>query len=274
MNNPSGVSLFDLLSAFALPLVVQRLLLVLFYFVVAWVLVRLTPHFVRPLIRSRAHFSRRASWNERRVKTITGLVVDLMRAFIILLAIVFSLSLYVDSTGLLTFLGLFSAAFGLGARPLVSDYISGMIFLFEDQYTVGEKVEIFGIEGTVEDINLRTTHLRAPSGELFIVPNGEVRNVRNFARGTFSLGTVQVDVKSSRLEEVSAVLNRVAEAAAVAIPELISPPEIISADGVMGAQTRFTLFAKTEYGKGAVVRRRLLQMIHEALAEAGVEVGS
>lgn len=149
MNNPSGISLLNLFSAFALPPVVQRLLLVLFYFVVAWVLVYLTAHF----------------------------------------------------------------------------------------------------------------------------PNGEMRNVRNIARGTFRLGTVQVDVKSSRMEEVSAVQNRVAAAAPVAIPELISPPEIISADGEMGAQTRFTLFAKAEYGKGAVVRRRLLQMIHEALAEAGVEVG-
>lgn len=274
MNNAPDLSVSDLVSTFALPLVIQNLLLVLLYVILAWVLVRLTPHFVRPLIYSRVRFSRRPTWSERRVKTITGLVVDLVRAFIILLAVVFCLSLYVDSTGLFTFLGLFSAAFGLGARPLVSDYISGMIFLFEDQYTVGEKVEIFGVEGTVEDINLRTTHLRAPSGELFIIPNGEIRNVRNFARGTFSLGTVQVDVKSSRLEEVTAVLNRVAEAAAVAIPELISPPEIISADGILGAQTRFTLFAKTEYGKGAIVRRRLLQMIHEALAEAGVEVGN
>ncbi|MBI3959436.1 MAG: mechanosensitive ion channel [Chloroflexi bacterium] len=273
MNNPSGSPVFDLFAAFALPLFVQRLLLVLFYFVVAWALVRLTPYFVRPLVRSRSHFMRRAAWNERRVTTLTGLMVDLVRVFVVLLAIIFSLSLYVDSTGLFTFLGLFSAALGLSARPLVSDYFSGMIFLFEDLYTIGEKVEIFGVEGTVEDINLRTTHMRAPSGELFVVPNSEIRHVRNFARGTFSLGTVQVDVKSSRLDEVSAVLNQVAVAAAATIPELIAPPEIISADGVMGAQTRFTLFAKTEYGKGPVVRRKLLQMIHDALTEAGVEVG-
>jgi len=273
MSNSSGISIFDLFAAFALPVFFQRLLLVLFYFVVAWALSRSVPHFVHPLVRSRVHFSRRATWNDRRTITITGLLIDLVRVFIVVLALIFSLSLYVDSTGLFTFLGLFSAALGLGARPLVSDYISGIIFLFEDLYTIGEKVEIFGVEGTVEDINLRTTHMRSPSGELFVIPNGEIRNVRNFARGTFSLGTVQVDVKSSRLEEVTAVLNRVAESAVAVIPELIAPPEIISADGVIGAQTRFTLFAKAEYGKGAVVRRRLLQMIHEALATAGMEVG-
>jgi len=274
MSNSSGIPLFDLFTAFILPLTVQRLLLVAVYSFIAWLLLRMTPFFVRPLVYSRARFSRRIAWNDRRIETITGLVVDLVRAFIVLVALVFSLSLYVDSTGLFTFLGLFSAAFGLGARPLVSDYISGMIFLFEDLYTIGEKVEIFGVEGTVEDINLRTTHMRAPSGELFVVPNGEIRNVRNFARGTFSLGTVQIDVKSHDLDRVTSVLNGVAEAAAAAIPELIAPPEIISADGVIGAQTRFTLFAKTEYGKGAVVRRQLLRMIHDGLVEAGIEVGS
>jgi small-conductance mechanosensitive channel len=274
MNNPIGVPIFDIFSAFVLPLAIQRLILVLIYSCLAWILLRLTPLFVRSMVYSRARFSRRIAWSDRRIATITGLMVDLVRAFIVIVALVFCLSLYVEITGLFTFLGLFSAALGLGARPLVSDYISGIIFLFEDLYTIGEKVEIFGIEGTVEDINLRTTHMRAPSGELFVVPNGEIRNVRNFARGTFSLGTVQVDVKSSKLEEVTAVLNRVAEDAAAAIPELIASPEIISADGVIGSQTRFTLFAKAEYGKGAVVRRRLLGLIHEALAEAGLEVGN
>lgn len=273
MSNPIGIPIFDIFSAVVLPLAIQRLILIFIYALLAWGLLRLTPFFVRSMVYSRARFSRRIAWNDRRITTITGLLVDLVRVFIVILALIFSLSLYVDSTGLFTFLGLFSAALGLGARPLVSDYISGIIFLFEDLYTIGEKVEIFGIEGTVENINLRTTHMRAPSGELFVVPNGEIRNVRNFARGTFSLGTVQVDVKISKLDEVTAVLNRVAEDAASAIPELIAPPEIISADGVIGSQTRFTIFAKAEYGKGTVVRRRLLAMIHEALAVAGVEVG-
>ena len=273
MSNPIGIPIFDIFSIFVLPLAVQRLILILTYAILAWILLRLTPIFVRSLVYSRTRFSRRSVWNDRRLTTITGLLVDLLRVFVVILALIFCLSLYVDSTGLFTFLGLFSAALGLGARPLVSDYISGIIFLFEDLYTIGEKVEIFEIEGTVEEINLRTTHLRAPSGELFVVPNGEIRNVRNFARGTFSLGTVQVDVKSSRLEEVTAVLNRVAQDAAAAIPELIDSPQIISADGVIGSQTRFTLFARTEYGKGAIVRRRLLAMIHDALKAAGVEVG-
>ncbi len=250
---------------------VVRLAWVLIYFLLAWLIVRFGRSLVEPLIISRYRLSRRRVPSEKRLATLSRLVAETFRAVVFLVASVLSLSLFVDSTGLFTFLGLFSAAFGLGARPLVSDYISGIIFLFEDQYAIGEKVEITGIEGTVEDMNLRTTHLRAPSGELYIIPNGDIRNVRNFARGAFSLGTVEVEVKASQIEKAAQVLQEVAEKAVETIEDLVEPPQLISADGVLAARTRFILIAKARYGQGAAVRRRLLVMVHEALSAAGVE---
>lgn len=251
--------------------VLFRLAWMAFYFFLAYVIARIGQRLIPPLVESRARMSRSRRFTERRIVTLKGLVSDLFVGFLYLLAVIFSLGLFVNSSGLLTFLGLFSAALGLGFRPLVSDYLSGFIFLFEDQYSIGEKVEIFGVEGTVESIELRTTRLRAPSGELFIVPNGEIRNVRNFARGTFSLGTIQVDMPTSQLEKATEVLNRAVLLAPDEIPDLISPPEIISEDGVLGAKTRFTLVAKANYSKGATVRRQLLQFIHDALSAEGLD---
>jgi small conductance mechanosensitive channel len=251
--------------------VLQVFILILFYFGIAWLVARFLPALIAPLVRSRAFLSRGRRISERRVTTLTRITGDLAIIFVYIVAAILSLSLFVDSTGLLTFLGLFSAAFGLGARPLVSDYISGLIFLFEDLYTIGEKVEVFGVEGTVEDITLRTTHLRSPSGELYVIPNGEIRNVRNFARGTFSLGTVQVDVKTSQLERAGDVLNKAVAEATKKIPELIATPEVISETGLIGTHTRFSIVAKAQYGKGAKVRRELLEYIHDALASEGIE---
>ena len=87
-------------------------------------------------------------------------------------------------------MGLFSAGFGLGARPMVSDFLSGIGFMFEDTFDVSEKIEIPGLPGgsvmgLVEAVHLRTTVIRAMSGEPYIVPNGEIRVVRNFSRGDF-----------------------------------------------------------------------------------------
>ncbi len=240
---------------------------------VAWAVNRA----LAPVVRHTAIFGGRGSgssrrYSELRAQTLGGLSQDVLRAIIYVIATVAALSLFVDSTGLLTFLGLFSAAFGLGARPLVSDYISGMVFLFEDQYTIGEKVEINGVDGVVEDLNLRTTHLRAPTGELYVIPNGEVRNVRNFARGTFSIGTIRLQIKTPQLDEALSILDRVIPTLMGQIPDLLEVPELISESGEMGVHTQLSLVARTKYGKGASSRRKLLRLVHDALESEGIEI--
>ena len=251
----------------------RRFYLVVLYFVVAWVVIQvLSPVVRRAVVSSGGWGQRHRRHSERRAETLGGLTQDVLRAIVYIIATVAALSLFVDSTGLLTFLGLFSAAFGLGARPLVSDYISGMVFLFEDQYTIGEKVEINGVEGIVEELNLRTTHLRSPSGESFVIPNGEVRNVRNFARGTFSIGTIRLQIKTPQLEEAIAILDRVTPTLMEKAPDLLEVPELISEQGEMGVHTELSLVARTKYGRGASSRRQLISLIHEAFEEGGIEI--
>jgi small conductance mechanosensitive channel len=168
--------------------------------------------------------------------------------------------------------GLFAAAFGLGARPLVSDFLTGVGFLFEDTFDVGEKVDILGNEGVVETVNLRTTTLRAPSGELFVVPNGEIRIVRNFSRGRFSPATVSVKLNSEDLSRALSLLEELSKEALLILPNLLEPWQIISQSGSIGQQTELTLVAKAKYAMGAEMRPRLLALVHERLNEAGVHL--
>ncbi|MBP7960664.1 MAG: mechanosensitive ion channel [Caldilineaceae bacterium] len=245
---------------------------VVIYYVVAWVAIQILSPVVRRAVISSGGWGRSRRYSERRAETLGGLTQDVLRVLVYIIATVAALSLFVDSRGLLTFLGLFSAAFGLGARPLVSDYISGMVFLFEDQYTIGEKVEINGVEGMVEDLNLRTTHLRAPSGEFYVIPNGEVRNVRNFARGTFSIGTIRLQIKTAQLDEAMIILNQVVPTLMKAVPDLLEVPELISERGEMGIHTGLSLVARTQYGRGASSRTQLLSLIHDAFDAGGIEI--
>ena len=116
--------------------------------------------------------------------TIARLMRTLTKVAIFAVAAVAVLSLFVDSAGLFTFLGLFTAAIGFSLRELIGDYISGFVFLFEDLFAIGDHVEVGGERGTVEDVTMRTTMLRAPSGETRLVPNGEIRTVYNYPRAT------------------------------------------------------------------------------------------
>ncbi|MCB0047102.1 MAG: mechanosensitive ion channel [Caldilineaceae bacterium] len=251
--------------------VVVRLLIILLMFGAVWVTSRYLPRILARGVLSTVRAGRSHPLSPQRQKTINSLVRDLTVFLLYLVAAVVSLALFVDSRGLLTFLGLFSAGFGLGARPVVSDYISGIVFLFEDQYSIGDTVEIDSVEGTVEHLSLRTTTIRSRSGEVYFVPNGEIRIIRNFSRGVFSLASVHVRVKSNHIQPTMAVLNELVTEYR-RIDNLIEAPRIISEDGVIGSDMSLTLLAKATYGKGVEVRRALIEYINTHLTEAGVEV--
>ena len=253
---------------------ITTLTLTSIYLLTGAVVARLLPPIIGTMVVSAADARTAAGLRPRRRETLKSLAKHLSRAIISIVTVVFILSLFVNTAGLLTFLGLFSGAFGLGARPLVEDYISGAIFVFEDQYNVGEKVEIFGVEGTVIDVNLRTTILRSPSGELYIIPNGEVRVVRNFGRGEFSLASVRVSVKSVHIDEAMAVLEALAPTLPKLIPALIEPPRILSEDGALGERIGLTIFAKARFSQGVEARRKLLTIVQDALEKATIDTNT
>jgi small conductance mechanosensitive channel len=174
-------------------------------------------------------------------------------------------------------MGLFSAAFGFGARVVIGDYLSGLSFLFEDTFTVGEKIEITGvrpIEGVVEAIILRTTMLRSPSGELYVVPNGEIRAVRNFSRGKFSIANITIKILAADLGAALTTLEALGDEAVVLLPNLIEPWQVTSLVGVTGQFTELTLIAKARFGKAAEMRPRLLTLVQERLSETNIQLVS
>lgn len=217
--------------------------------------------------------SRRLHFGERRARTIESLLMGLTTMVVSIVAVVISLSILgARSDALLFAVGLFSAAFGLGARPLVSDYLAGITLIFENLYAHGEKVEILDVIGMVERVGLRTTEIRADSGELFVVPNGDVRVIRNFSRGAFSPATIRVTVKPKDLNKTLEVLEKFAEEAPQRYGgEVIDHADVISDTGDLSAHTTLMLVVRAPFAHGAQLRRRLLADIYTALADAGIE---
>ena len=224
----------------------------------------------------RALKGRTLSWRqieERRLVTLQALVGSAVRILIWITGVVIILfALGIPAGSILTALGLFSAGFGLGARPLINDYLAGVVLIFEDLFSVGEKVEMLDIIGTVEAVELRTTRIRSTSGELYIVPNGEVRVVRNLSRGLFSVANIKVTVATENLSSALQVLETTADTAQAKFPELIERPEVLSIEGAISNHTELTLVAKAAYGQGAHLRPQLMTMVSQAMQEAGVHI--
>lgn len=215
-------------------------------------------------------------WRADRIQTLHGLIVSLTSFIAFLIATIFSLGLFVDTDTLVWMIGLFSAAFGLSARPVISDYLTGLGFIFEDSLDLNDKIELqIGgtlIEGIVEAMYLRVTLVRATGGELYMVPNGEIRVIRNFSRGRYTTVKVRVHLATKDLEHVIDLLESLGEDAPTYLPNLLEPWSVISPTGEVGAQTELTILAKARFGQGAKMRPRLLSLVQKKLNEAEIQL--
>jgi moderate conductance mechanosensitive channel len=244
------------------PNVVKVIVPMIFAWITGWLLSRVIP----PLVVNQ----RATHWSPERRRTLTSLIAGTVRTIVYVIVFIFILTLYFPGDSVLTAVGLISAGLGLAARPYISDVISGMSLLFDNYYIVGERVQLTEVIGHVEQVNLRNTYVRADSGELFIIPNGEIRVIRNFTRSAFSLASVQVSVPR---EQVSACLPVLREAAAQLYTErddVIEEPLVFSESGLLSTETLLTVKVKARYRHGALVRTMLLTRIHHALGTVGI----
>ncbi|MBC8330533.1 MAG: mechanosensitive ion channel [Anaerolineae bacterium] len=249
-----------------------NLLRIAIFFMLAWVISRIIIWMIRRTSKmGRIKIVSNISRPERQ-ETLRSLAISLVSFSAFLGASIATLALFVDIDTLVWMVGLFSAAIGLGARPLFSDFLTGIGFIFEDTFAVGEKVEILEMEGVVEKINLRNTWMRSPTGEVYIIPNGEIRMLRNFSRGKFSAASVTVKLQAVDLGHALVVLEELAEEAVVLLPNLLEPWQVISKEAVIGQQAELTLLTKARFGMAAEMRPRLQALVQERLADADIEL--
>ncbi len=255
---------------------IQKLLVVVGVFLIAYLIHLMSKGLSRRWVKPRRFARRRSRSGPERQATLTGLISGLITVGSFTAAILVSLGLFIGLTNLVWIVGLFSAAFGLGARPLVSDFLAGISFIFDDTFGVGEKVEIpvlgIHVEGTIEAVNLRSTLIRSPTGELFTVPNGEIRLVRNYSRGKFSRADIMLSIPADSLSQAIPLLEDLGTEAVTLLPNLLEPWQVISETGQIGHYAQLTLITKAQFGCAAEIRPRLLTLVQERLAEAGITI--
>jgi len=237
-----------------------------------WLIAKVSSWLVARALTARS-LNRQQHIRAQRLLTLRSLMSSAVKIFVYVIGfVVILLTLGIPSGSLVTSLALFSAGFGFAARPIISDYLSGVILIFEDQFAVGDKVEVLGIIGLVEAVDMRVTYIRSTTGELYIVPNGDVRVVRNLSRGLFSMATVKVTVATKDLPKAMEVLAQFADSAQEQVTDLIERPEFLSEEGTISTHVELTLSAKARYGRGARVRTRLMTLVTDAFDQAGVKI--
>lgn len=170
-------------------------------------------------------------------------------------------------------------ALGFGAQRVVQDVLAGFFIISENQYGLGDLVQIAqpgsttGISGTVEAVSLRTTQLRTATGELIILPNGEARQVTNRSRD-WRLVVVDAPIPLDADIDVATMALRAAAEAMSSDPEVA--PKLLDAVKVSGVQSielgylQIRVSARTTPAHAVDVGLALRQAAARALSEAGL----
>ncbi|MBQ1566241.1 MAG: mechanosensitive ion channel family protein, partial [Clostridia bacterium] len=115
-----------------------------------------------------------------RARTLVSLIKNMLRYAVILAAICIALTMFnVDIVTILAGLGILALIIGFGAESLIADIVTGMFILIDNQYNVGDIIEVDGFRGTVTEINVRSTVLTDVGGNVKIINNSDMKNVLN-----------------------------------------------------------------------------------------------
>lgn len=171
--------------------------------------------------------------------------------------------------------GVLGLAIGFGAQSLVRDFISGFFILMENQYRVGDVVNLAGTGGLVERITMRTTWLRDLSGSVHVIPNGEITRVTNMTY-KWSRHVAEIGVSyNDDPDQVIEILERVGRQMRRDEPwrsKMLDDPEVLGLDSFGDSALVFKVLLKTkplqQWATGREYKRRLFY----AFAEAGVEI--
>lgn len=173
---------------------------------------------------------------------------------------------------LLASVSIVGVALGFGAQSLVKDLLAGLFMLLEDQYGVGDTVDLGEATGVVESIGLRVTTVRDGRGVVWYIRNGEIVRVGNKSQG-WSMVVVDIPIGFVGVDAATTVLRRAAEEMR-ADPEyaddLIDPPEVLGVEQITvdGAVVRAT--AKTPAEAQFRIGRELRRRLTEALEASGL----
>ena len=180
----------------------------------------------------------------------------------------------IDLGPLLAGAGIIGIALGFGAQNLVRDFLSGIFMLVEDQYGVGDVIDVGEATGTVEAVSLRTTRLRDVEGNLWHIPNGTIARVANKSQD-WARAVIDVPVAyGTDIAHASHVIKSVADR----LWQEPSDPAVLEEPAVWGVETlgpdglAIRLVVKTPPLVQWDVARMLRARIKEAFEQEGIEI--
>jgi len=212
---------------------------------------------------------------ERRADTLFTVVNITTKVFVWVVVVFMVLKeIGANITPLLTGAGVAGLAIGFGAQNIVRDFLNGFLILLENQYRVGDVVNIAGKAGLVESINLRTTIIRDLEGVLHIIPNGEIKTVDNM---TFSESRALIDVGISYNSSVDKAFEVIKSIGGElksdeSLGGFVRDFNILGVENLGDSSVDLRVLIKTDPLQQWAIARRFKYLVKKRFDEAGIEI--
>lgn len=251
-----------------LSVVVQLILLTVVLLLINWIGKKIIKH----IFNSNIKLSKNPI-PQNKMDTIYTIVLNIFRYVLLFFWIYAILSAIGIPVGtLIAGAGIFSLAIGLGAQGFVSDMVNGFFILLEQQISVGDYININGIEGTVTYVGIRTTQLKSVDGTLNFIPNRNITVVSNQSRNDMR-ALVEIPVSSSSpFDQIKHVIEHVNKELDLKGLKITQKPSILGFSNLNDGTLVIQIIAYSKHGEQFNVKNVLMKKYLVALTNAGIEL--
>jgi small conductance mechanosensitive channel len=213
---------------------------------------------------------------KKRAQTLGNILRNALLVVITFIALLMILGeLGIQLGPLLATAGIGAVAIGFGAQSLVRDVISGFFIILENQYRIGDAIEVAGASGLVESISIRKTVLRDLEGRVHIIPNGEIKMVSNLSK-EWSRAVVDIGISYREdIDQIIALLSQIGKDLEGEEPyksAILEPMQILGVEQFKESEIVIRTIVKTVPLKQWEVSRELRRRIKNRFDEKGIQI--
>lgn len=210
--------------------------------------------------------------DEKKAYTLAGILKNIIKYVFYFLGAIAILDLFgIETSSLIATAGIGGLAIGFGAQSLVKDVITGFFILFEEQFNVGDYIQVGEYEGIVEEMGVRVTKIRDFSGELHIIPNSSIVVVTNKTKGAMR-ALVEINVPyNENINRVIEILEYICKEIKNSSDDILEGPNVLGISDLGEYNTKITIVAKTKPMQQWSVEREIRKKIKDAFEKENIK---
>lgn len=254
-------------------LLIKQIYLPIIYIIIGYVLYKVITKLFLVGINHRQSLLETTSYNYKKMETFKVLIKNIIKVVTVILVGLSILPVFgIDITSVLAGLGIVSAVLALSLQDILKDFFGGLTIIFENQFALGDTIEINGFKGEVIQIGLKSTRIRNYEGQVKILANRNITEVTNFS-DSYSMAVVDIPVSyEDDLEHVEEVLNNLTKQLSKKIKKLKGPIEVLGVQELSSSSVIYRLAVKTVSMEQYGIQRQIKREIKLKFAEENIKI--